>query len=65
MAGLVLASGAWRAGLLPEAGGLIASLTCAGVPVLRTMPEGAASPLDAACFPMVPWCNRIARARFG
>jgi aldose 1-epimerase len=65
MAGLVLASGAWRADLLPEAGGLIAGLTCGGVAVLRPMPEGAASPLDAACYPMVPWCNRIAGARFG
>jgi aldose 1-epimerase len=61
---LILERAAWRARVLPQAGGLIASLTCAGVPILRTMPPGAISPLDAACFPMVPWCNRTAGARF-
>jgi aldose 1-epimerase len=64
MTELVLAHGAWRARVLPDAGGLIASLDCGGVPVLRPMAEGATSPLDAACFPLVPWCNRIAAGRF-
>lgn len=58
-----LEHGAWRARLVTQ-GGLIASLECDGLPVLRTMPEGATSPLDAACFPMVPWCNRIGGGRF-
>lgn len=61
---LTLEHGAWRAEVLPEAGGLIARLDHAGVPVLRTMAEGTDGPLDAACFPMVPWCNRIADGRF-
>lgn len=64
MAELVLESATWRARVLPDAGGLIGALTHEGVPVLRTMPEGSSSPLDAACFPMVPWCNRIAGGRF-
>ncbi|KPF63295.1 hypothetical protein IP79_09890 [Porphyrobacter sp. AAP60] len=34
------------------------------MPVLRAMPEGSTDPLDAACFPMVPWCNRIASGLF-
>lgn len=60
----ILHRGPWRARLVTQ-GGLIASLQCGGVPVLRTMPAGATSPLDAACFPMVPWCNRIGASRFG
>lgn len=65
MTDIVLQSGAWQARLLPEAGGLIAALTCGDVPILRTMPPGATDPLVAACFPMVPWCNRIGAGRFG
>lgn len=61
---LILKSGDWQARLVPGAGGLIAGLTHAGTPILRTMPDGSVSPLDAACFPMVPWCNRIADGRF-
>lgn len=64
MTELILESGDWHARVLPEAGGLIAALTHAGIPILRTMQEGSTQPLDAACFPMVPWCNRIADARF-
>jgi aldose 1-epimerase len=64
MSELALEHGAWRARVLPEAGGLIAALDCAGVAVLRPMAAGSTNPLDAACFPMVPWCNRIAGARF-
>lgn len=64
MAELILQSGAWHARVLPDAGGLIAALACGDVPVLRAMPPGSRSPLDAACFPLVPWCNRIADGRF-
>lgn len=64
MAELILQSGAWRARVLPDAGGLIAALAYGDVPVLRAMPPGSRSPLDAACFPLVPWCNRIAEGRF-
>ena len=61
---LIIEHGDWRARILPQAGGLLAALECSGVPVLRAMPEGSTDPLDAACFPMVPWCNRIAGGRF-
>jgi aldose 1-epimerase len=62
---VLIARDKWRAQLRPALGGVLAGLDYAGVPVLRTMADGAARPLDAACFPMVPWCNRIAGARFG
>ena len=61
---LKLTAGDWRAELRPDIGGALASLTCGGVEVLRTMPTGATDPLEAACFPLVPWCNRIRDGRF-
>jgi aldose 1-epimerase len=64
MSHLIIEHGDWRARILPQAGGLLAALDCGGLPVLRAMPEGSINPLDAACFPMVPWCNRIAGGRF-
>lgn len=62
---IILESGGWRARVLAQAGGLLGSLDCDGVPILRPMSQGSVSQLDAACFPMVPWCNRIADGRFG
>jgi len=61
---LTLRAGEWLAELRPEAGGALASLTRGGTEVLRTMPQGSADPLEAACFPLVPWCNRIRDGRF-
>jgi aldose 1-epimerase len=61
---VTLRHGDWQAQLIPAAGGLIAALDHAGQAVLRPMAQRANDPLDAACFPMVPWCNRIARGRF-
>jgi aldose 1-epimerase len=61
---LTLSGGDWQAAVLPEAGGLIASLTHKGVEVLRTLPAGSRNPLDAACFPLVPYANRVADAHF-
>lgn len=61
---IALAAGAWRAVLRPETGGAMAALDLAGVPVLRTMADTASGPLESACFPMVPYCNRIAGGRF-
>ena len=61
---ITLDGGDWRAEVLPEAGGLIASLTHKGVDVLRPLPAGSADPKDAACFPLVPCANRVAGARF-
>ncbi len=54
----------WRLVLRPEVGGAVASLTRDGVPVLRPMPEGSVDVLDAACFPLTPWANRIAGGSF-
>jgi len=61
---IALSAGLWRAKLRPEVGGSLAALDCAGVPVLRTMVDDAADPLQAACFPLVPYCNRIRDGRF-
>ena len=49
--------------LLPELGGAIAALTCDGVPLLRPTPDGADDALQTACFPLVPFANRIAQGR--
>ena len=59
-----LAAGGWRAALRPEVGGCLAALDCNGVPVLRTMADGADHALQSSCFPLVPYCNRIAGVRF-
>jgi aldose 1-epimerase len=56
---LTLRGGGWQAEVRPEIGGSLASLTLDGMEVLRTMPEGATSPLDTACFALAPYCNRI------
>lgn len=61
---LTLRSGGWEARLRPECGGSLASLTFEGTEVLRSMPESSTDPLDAACFPLVPYCNRIGNGRF-
>lgn len=59
-----LAAGPWRAALRPEIGGCLAALDREEVPVLRTMAEDADHPLQSACFPLVPFCNRVAEGRF-
>jgi aldose 1-epimerase len=64
MKALILRSGGWEARLRPDVGGSLASLTYQGREVLRTMPDSSASPLDAACFPLAPYCNRIRDGRF-
>ena len=62
---MVTLSGAgWELGLLPALGGAIGSLRYRGEDVLRPTPDGAADPLDSACFPLVPYANRIAGGRF-
>src|SRR5690606_13284798 len=59
-----LAAGEWRATLRPEVGGALASLTFAEMDILRPMPAEAGDPLSAACFPLVPYANRIRDGRF-
>ena len=61
---LHLAAHGWQAELRPDAGAAFASLTHDGVEVLRALPDGIDDPLASGCFPLVPYCNRIADARF-
>lgn len=59
---LTLARGSLELELLPSIGGSIARLDyVAGgrTPVLRASPDPLSSPIDAACFPLVPFVNRI------
>lgn len=60
---LELRSGAMALTVAPDLGGAIATLRYAGVDLLRPMPEGATTPLEAACFPLAPYANRIAGGR--
>lgn len=58
--------GGLRAVVLPAAGGGLGRLDWCGMPVLRPAPEGLAQPLPGqlACFPLVPWSNRLAPGGF-
>lgn len=47
--------------LAPASGGSIKALECGGVPVLRR--KDGDHTLDMACFPMLPFANRIAHGR--
>lgn len=61
---IVLENGAARLELSPEIGGVVARLTMAGRDILRPTPIGATDVLEAASFPLVPFCNRIPSGRF-
>ncbi|MGA1800064.1 aldose 1-epimerase [Sphingomonas sp. 4RDLI-65] len=61
---LHLEAGDWKVALQPDLGGTIAALTYRGRDVLRPSPAGANNPLEAGCFPLVPYANRIADGRF-
>lgn len=54
----------WQAELRPGVGGAIAALRHGGRDVLRPMPPASDDPLQAACFPLAPYCNRIRAGRF-
>lgn len=58
-----LRHGDWSATIALQ-GGAVAALTRAGEDVLRPTPAGATDILDFACFPLVPYANRIAQGRF-
>lgn len=62
---LTLRTDAWEAELRPEIGGALSALRFHGIDVLRPMPADAADPLQSACFPLAPYCNRIRDGRFG
>ncbi|TFW12327.1 aldose 1-epimerase [Brevundimonas intermedia] len=59
-----LEAGGWRATVAPEQGGAVLSLDWQGQPVFRPTPDGATDILETACFPLVPYANRIADGRF-
>jgi aldose 1-epimerase len=61
---LRLVAGGWSLGLLPGLGGAIGHLSHEGRDVLRPSPHDADDPLQTACFPLVPYANRIADGRF-
>jgi len=60
-----LHSGALRLALRPDLGGSIAGLWHHHVPVLRSAePHDLESPRGGACFPLVPYSNRLGYRRF-
>lgn len=61
---IALTAGDWRATLAPELGGAVLSLDWRGQPVFRPTPDVATDILETACFPLVPYANRIADGRF-
>ena len=61
---LALAGAGWELVLLPALGGAIGALRYRREDVLRPTPDGATDPLQSACFPLVPYANRIAGGRF-
>jgi aldose 1-epimerase len=61
---IVLERGSWRLTVRPELGCSISNLTRGGRDVLRPTPEGVTDILETACFPLVPYANRIAGGRF-
>lgn len=59
-----LAAGEWTASVQAELGGALLALNWRGSPILRPSPNGVEDILQTACFPLVPFANRIADARF-
>ena len=56
---LTLLHGAFELVLAPEVGGSVARYAHEGRPLFRPTPDGYADVLRAACFPLVPYSNRI------
>nr|WP_298894692.1 aldose 1-epimerase [uncultured Altererythrobacter sp.] len=59
---LELTSGDYRVVIEPERGGSLAAFEWAGLSMLRASRPGAMS--ETACFPLVPFSNRIANGEF-
>jgi len=62
-----IASGGWTAEIAP-AGGAIVSLALRGAPILRPTADAtrrAGEVRHMACYPLVPYANRIGQGRFG
>ncbi|MEP6786550.1 MAG: aldose 1-epimerase [Sphingomonadales bacterium] len=64
MTPLTLRCGATTCEVAPAVGGALLSLTVGGVPVLRPTSHNTTNVLDTACFPLVPFANRIDEGRF-
>jgi aldose 1-epimerase len=54
----------WSLSLRPELGGSISTLRHRDRDILRPTPLSATDVLQTACFPLVPYANRIANGRF-
>ena len=52
----------WTVVVHPQIGGAVAGLRHRGEPALRQSAPDADAPLDMACFPLVPYANRIRTA---
>jgi aldose 1-epimerase len=69
MAELILHADGLEAGLRPHAGAALTHFTdlsgAEPVDLLRRCVSGSEDPLDSACFPLVPYCNRVRDGRFG
>lgn len=59
-----LESNDWSATVSPDLGGALLGLNHGGRPIFRPTPPGARQILETACFPLLPYANRIADARF-
>ena len=64
MTAITLRSGHLHAEVLPSVGGGLARLDWMGREVLRAAVPDATSPGQLACFPLVPWSNRMDPAGF-
>ena len=63
-AGVTLRRGDWRLAVRADLGGALTALSHGTEPVLRASAPDVSAPLDTACFPLVPYANRIAHGRF-
>ncbi len=61
---LKLAAAGYELELAPETGGAVLALRWWGRDILRPTTAQASSVLETACFPLVPYANRIAGGRF-
>ncbi|HEY0648430.1 aldose 1-epimerase [Phenylobacterium sp.] len=64
MTPLELRHGDLRLALAPALGGSVLSFRLGDLDLLRPTPAGASDVLETACFPLVPYANRIADGRF-
>ncbi len=54
----------WDIDVAPHYGGSLLSCRYGGVDILRHAVSGARNPVDMACFPLVPFSNRIKEGQF-